>query len=113
MVATGGATEVGRVVSENGQGMDALQEVGPGGHFLGCAHTQANFKSSFWRTGVLDYRPYETWAEDGEPDTPALAQKRVRHLLDSYEAPPIDPGIREALTEFVEKKKASEPDAFG
>ncbi len=37
-------------LSENGQAMDAMREVGPGGHFLGCAHTQANFKTAFWRT---------------------------------------------------------------
>ena len=35
-------------MSENGQAMDALREVGPGSHFLGSAHTQANFE-----TGVL------------------------------------------------------------
>lgn len=100
-------------ISENGQGLDALREVGAGGHFLGCAHTQENFKSAFWRTDVLDYRPYETWAEDGEIDTPGLAQKRVKYLLDNYEAPAIDPGIHEALNDFVATKKASEPDAFG
>ena len=31
-------------LSENGQALDALREVGPGAHFLGCAHTQANFE---------------------------------------------------------------------
>ena len=37
-------------IDENGQGMDAIREVGPGGHYLGCAHTQANFKDAFWRS---------------------------------------------------------------
>ena len=50
---------------ENGQAMDALREVGPGGHYLGCAHTQANFKSAFWRTELLDYKPFETWGRRG------------------------------------------------
>ena len=40
-------------MSESAQAMDAIREVGPGGHYLGCAHTQANFKDAFWRTGVL------------------------------------------------------------
>ena len=61
-------------LSENGQAMDAIREVGPGGHFLGCAHTQANFKDAFWRTQVLDYRPFETWAEAGEPEFDAAGQ---------------------------------------
>ena len=100
-------------LSENGQAMDAIREVGPGGHYLGCAHTQANFKDAFWRTQVLDYRPFETWAEAGEPDSMPLANARVRQMLGEYEAPALDAGIAEALQEFVERRKASEPDAFG
>ncbi|NNE78648.1 MAG: trimethylamine methyltransferase family protein [Silicimonas sp.] len=100
-------------VSENGQGMDAIREVGPGGHYLGCAHTQANFKSAFWRTDVLDYKPFETWAEEGERDTAALASERVKKLLSQYQQPAIDPGVLEALNAYVAEKKANAPAAFG
>jgi trimethylamine--corrinoid protein Co-methyltransferase len=100
-------------LSENGQAMDAIREVGPGGHYLGCAHTQANFKTAFWRSDLLDYRPFETWAEAGGLDSMAVANARVRRLLADYEPPPIDPGLAEALRDFVERRKASEPDAFG
>ena len=99
-------------IDENGQGMDAIREVGPGGHYLGCAHTQANFKSAFWRSRVLDFRPFETWAEDGSPDSATLASARVRKLLRDYEKPALDPAIDEALQDFVARKKASMPDAF-
>lgn len=37
-------------MSENGQGLSAIREVGPGNHFLGCAHTQANFETAFYRS---------------------------------------------------------------
>jgi trimethylamine--corrinoid protein Co-methyltransferase len=100
-------------LSENGQAMAAIAEVGPGGHFLGCQHTQDNFKTAFWRTQVFDYRPFETWAEAGSPDSVALAHARVGRMLKEYEAPPIDPGTAEALAAFVAERKASEPDAFG
>jgi trimethylamine--corrinoid protein Co-methyltransferase len=99
-------------LSENGQAMDALREVGPGAHFLGCAHTQANFETAFWRSGVLDYKPFETWAEEGARDTEALAVARVRRLLAEAEPPPLDPGVVEALADFVARRKAGEPDAF-
>jgi trimethylamine--corrinoid protein Co-methyltransferase len=99
-------------VSENGQAMDAIREVGPGGHYLGCAHTQANFKEAFWRTELLDYKPFETWDEEGARDTVALASARVKRLLDTYQQPALDEGIAESLTDFVARKKASEPDAF-
>ena len=94
------------------QAMDAIREVGPGGHYLGCAHTQANFKSAFWRSEVFDYKPYETWHEEGARDTQALAAARVQQLLDTYQQPAIDPGVAEALAGYVAQKKASEPDAF-
>ena len=99
-------------ISDNGQAMDAIREVGPGGHYLGCAHTQANFKTAFWRTDLLDYKPYETWEEEGARDTIALARNRVTKLLNDYQKPAIDPAVEEALNDYVAKKKASMPDAF-
>jgi trimethylamine--corrinoid protein Co-methyltransferase len=102
----------GVAVDANGQAMEAIREVGPGGHYLGCAHTQANFKSAFWRTEVLDYKPFETWEEEGARDTQALASARVKKMLSDYQAPAMDEGVKEALEEYVAKKKASMPDAF-
>ncbi len=99
-------------VSANGQALDAIREVGPGGHYLGCAHTQANFKDAFWRSDLLDYKPFETWTEEGGRDTEALAAERVKKMLGDYVAPPIDPGIDEALQDYITRKKASMPDSF-
>ena len=96
----------------NGQGMDAIREVGPGGHYLGCAHTQANFKSAFWRSDLLDYKPFETWEEEGARDTQALATARVAKLLADYQKPAIDPAVEEALADYVARKKAAAPDSF-
>jgi len=100
-------------MDENGQAMDAIREVGPGGHYLGCAHTQANFKTAFWRTEVLNYKPFETWAEEGALDSYQLAAQRVKKVLAEYEQPAVDPAIDEALKAFVSQRKAAEPDAFG
>ena len=99
-------------ISENGQAMDAIREVGPGGHYLGCAHTQANFKDAFWRTQVLDYKPFEQWSNEGSRDTYLLASQRVARLLGEYEKPALDMGVDEALRDFIARRKASEPDAF-
>ncbi len=103
----------GVATDENAQAMDAIREVGPGGHYLGCAHTQANFLTAFWRSEVLDYKPFETWAEEGARDSAQIAADRVKRLLADYEPPPLDPGVRQALEEYVARRKAAEPDAFG
>ncbi|MGG7646344.1 trimethylamine methyltransferase family protein [Rhodovulum sp. YNF3179] len=102
----------GVATDENAQAMDAIREVGPGGHYLGCAHTQANYQSAFWRTELFDYKPYETWYEEGARDTGVLAKERVRRMLSDYEQPALDPAIDEALRAFVQQKKDAEPDAF-
>lgn len=103
----------GIAIDDNAQAMDAIREVGPGGHYLGCAHTQANFKEAFWRSDVLDYKPYETWSDEGARDTMALASARVSKLLGDYQKPEMAPETEEALRAYVAEKKASMPDAFG
>ena len=94
------------------QALDAIREVGPGGHYLGCAHTQAHFKSAFWRSDVLDYKPFETWEDEGSRDTVAIARDRVARLLADYTPPALDPAIAEALGAYVARRKAELPDTF-
>ncbi len=97
---------------ENAQAMGAIAEVGPGGHFLGCEHTQSNFKDAFWHTDLLDYKPFETWEEEGARDTVALASARVAKLLADYQQPALDHEITQKLQAYVQAKKDLMPDSF-
>ena len=99
-------------MDENAQALDAIREVGPGGHYLGCAHTQANFKSAFWKSDLLDYKPFETWQDEGARDTMTLASLRVEKMLGDYQQPTMDPAVRDELDAYVANKKAAEPDNF-
>jgi trimethylamine--corrinoid protein Co-methyltransferase len=99
-------------LSENGQAMDALREVGPGSHFLGCAHTRANFETAFYRSYVADNNSFEQWESEGGRDAFVRANGMWKKMLASYEAPAIDPGLDEALNAFIAERKASMPDAF-
>ncbi len=103
----------GVAVDEAAQAMDAIREVGPGGHYLGCAHTQAHFKSAFWRSDLLDYKPFETWSEEGANDTAALAEARVAKLLAEYQQPALEPEIAGALGEYIARRKETLPDSPG
>jgi trimethylamine--corrinoid protein Co-methyltransferase len=91
--------------------MDALQEVGPGNHFLGCAHTQANFESAFYRSAVADNNTFEQWQIDGSLDTRDRAAKVVQQRLRDYQQPALDPATAEALNAFIAKAKAAVPDS--
>jgi trimethylamine--corrinoid protein Co-methyltransferase len=98
-------------LTENGQGMEAFHQVEPGGHFLGCGHTQANFESAFYRFETADNNSYEQWLEEGSKDAAQRANAVWKRTLNEYEAPAIDPGVDEALRAFIDAKKASMPDA--
>jgi trimethylamine--corrinoid protein Co-methyltransferase len=98
-------------LSENGQAFAAFREVQPGAHFLGCAHTQANFETAFYRSSLADNNSVEQWEAEGSLDAAQRANAAWKRTLAAYEAPPIDPGTDEALQDFMARKKASLPDA--
>ena len=102
----------GIMVDKENLAVAAIKDVGAGGHFLGCDHTQKNFKSAFWRSDIMNYKPFETWQEEGEKDLTFEASKRAKQLLKKYEPPDIDISKKDELSEFVLKKKESMPDAF-
>ena len=98
-------------LSENGQALDALREVGPGGHFLGCAHTQRNFKDAFYRSAIADNNSFEQWQAEGSKDAVHRAHELSQKMLKEYAPPPLDSGIDDGLRDFMEKRKSSFADA--
>jgi len=98
-------------LTENGQALSALREVGPGKHFLGCQHTQENFETAFYRSEIADNNSFEQWESEGGLDACQRADVRVKSMLAAYEPPPIDPGVDEALQDFIKNRKDSFPDA--
>ena len=97
-------------MSENGQALSALREVGPGSHFLGAEHTQANFETAFYRSTIADNNSFEQWEEDGKMDAAQRANKIYKQMLEDYEAPAIDPAVDEALLAYIKQRKESFPD---
>jgi trimethylamine--corrinoid protein Co-methyltransferase len=92
-------------LSENAQALDAIREVGPGAHFLGCDHTRANFEHAFYRSNVADNDSFEQWQADGGRDAAQRANTVWKRMLVEYEAPEIDPGVDEALLDYVARRK--------
>jgi trimethylamine--corrinoid protein Co-methyltransferase len=92
--------------------MDAIREVGPGVHFLGCNHTQNNFKTAFYRSPITDNNSFEQWELDGRLDHSQRANAQWKKVLAEYQAPPLDPAIDEALLDYIKQRKDSMPDSF-
>jgi trimethylamine---corrinoid protein Co-methyltransferase len=93
-------------VDEETLGLDAIEEVGPGGHFFGAAHTLARYESAFYAPMLSDWRSFQTWSEDGAVDATRRANRVWKQLLSDYRQPALDPAIDEELSAFVERRKA-------
>lgn len=93
-------------MSVNGQAMNALEEVGPGSHFLGSAHTQANYETAFYRSTIADNNSFEQWEADGAQDSVHRARTIWKTMLDEYQAPELDPDIDQALNDFMSRRKS-------
>jgi len=98
-------------LSENGQALDAILTNEPGTHYLGTAHTLANFESAFYRSEIADNNSFEQWQEDGSLDANQRANTIWKRQLAEYDAPPLDAAIDEALLDFIARTKASMPDS--
>lgn len=97
-------------LSENAQAMAAIAATGPGAHFLGSDHTQANFLTALFRPETPDNSSFEQWQAGGGLDAARRANAIWKERLEAYEDPGLDPAIDEALQDYIARKKAEVPD---
>ena len=100
-------------ISENGQAMDAFRTNEHGQHFLGNAHTLANFESAFYRFEMTDNNSYEQWSEEGSKTSAERANERWKQMLSDYTAPELDDAADAEMLAFIDKRKSEMPDAIG
>ncbi len=86
-------------------GLEAMREVGPGGHFFGCAHTLERYKSAFYKPFISDWQNNESWALGGSRDATARATELWPKILKAFEPPLVDPVIEEALQAYIAHRK--------
>jgi trimethylamine--corrinoid protein Co-methyltransferase len=86
--------------------LEAMREVVGTGHFFGLQHTQDRYTTAFYQPFASDWRNFEAWEQAGGEWTAERAHGVFRKIVDTFEAPAMDPGIREELASFVERRKA-------
>jgi trimethylamine--corrinoid protein Co-methyltransferase len=99
-------------VEDESLALDAWNEVEPGGHFLGTAHTMRHYKSAFWESRLADQDPFETWTEQGGLSSMERANRRWKQALNNYQPPEMDSAVDEALTTFISRRKAESEDLW-
>ncbi len=93
-------------VSERTLALDAIREVGPGGHFFGAQHTQERYRTAFYSPLLSDWRNFEAWQEAGSPRAVERANQLVKEILGAYEPPPLEAAVAEELDAFVARRSA-------
>ena len=85
---------------------ETVKDVGPGGHFLGAAHTR---KADLFIFPSQNNVTYEQWDVEGRKDSEQVGLDKAKQWLARYEEPEFDPTIDEALSTFIAGKEATIP----
>ena len=92
-------------ITDDELGLAAIEDVAPGGHFFGTAHTLERYDRAFYAPLISDWRNFESWEEAGAPRATDHAHEVYRKLLGSYEKPPMPEERLEAIEAFVAHRK--------
>ena len=92
-------------IDEASLAFGAHEEVGPGGHFLGAAHTLERFRECFYRPLLSSTENFERWQRNGGLDAAARAEVVWKRTLEEYEQPPLDEAIRSELQAYVDRRR--------
>jgi trimethylamine---corrinoid protein Co-methyltransferase len=87
-------------------GLDAIAEVGPGGHFFGSQHTLDRYEDAFYSPILSDWQNFGSWTESGSLTTEVRASRIWKQALSEYEEPALDDSIRSELDDFVSRRVA-------
>ncbi len=94
------------VVDDDTLALDAIREVGPGGHFFGAAHTMTRYETAFYTPMVSNWDSHESWLEKGAITARDRANTIWKELLATYAQPALDPAIDAALRAYMDRRRA-------
>jgi trimethylamine--corrinoid protein Co-methyltransferase len=93
------------------EGLAAVTDIGPGGHYLGHSHTLENFQRAFFMPDMLDNNSIEQWQAEGGIEITQRALTHARKLLSEYQEPKLDQATDEALLAYIAKRESEIPAA--
>lgn len=86
--------------------VEAIRDVGAGGHFFGSGHTMDRYETAFYTPLISNWDNHPQWLEKGSVQARERANAVWKALLAEYEPPAIDAAVVEALDAYVARRKA-------
>ncbi|MEO3417362.1 trimethylamine methyltransferase family protein [Roseovarius sp. CAU 1744] len=93
-------------VSDATLGLEAINDVGHGGHFFGTQHTLDRFETAFYSPLLSDWNNFENWSERGALDATTRANAIFHETLKAYQPPAFDPARLEEMDDFIARRTA-------
>jgi trimethylamine---corrinoid protein Co-methyltransferase len=90
--------------SEDDLAVEAIKAIDAGGHFFGSPHTMARYENAFYRPLLSDWTNFENWSDAGAKNATERATGIWKKLLESYEPPPLDLAVKEAIDAHVARR---------
>ena len=95
------------------EALSAVRDIGPGGHYLGHAHTLENFERAFFMPTLFDNNSFEQWQAEGAKDVTERALTMARQMLNEYEEPKLDEAVNDALLDYIARREREIPEDKG
>jgi trimethylamine---corrinoid protein Co-methyltransferase len=92
--------------SDDDLAVDAIKDTAAGGHFFVSPYTLACYQSAFYRPLLSDWSSFESWTEAGGRNATERATLIWKKLLADYQPPPLDTAVREAIADYVARRRS-------
>ena len=94
-------------VDRNVLATDAIDRVGPGGHFLTDEHTLAQMRSEYRRPNLLNRDNLDVWKAKGELPLQERVHRRVIEVLETHTPKALSENVHKEMNRIIEKAKTS------
>jgi trimethylamine--corrinoid protein Co-methyltransferase len=95
----------GIIVDKENLALEVIEEIGPGGAFLGHDHTLKHFRKAS-QSIVFDRRSRETWLSDGAGNTVETAYQKALEIIDTPAEPLLSESARKEIKGLIAEYEA-------
>ena len=99
----------GLKVDEATLALDVIEEVGPGGFFLGHQHTRDHFRG-MWEPTLTSWEPRDVWESQGSTTMLERAREKVARLRQEHVVEPLQQDVLSAMQAVIDRRAALLPE---